>query len=74
MLVELHNLSCLDFVKRLKISMQSLKRCQLSLDICALMRLVSKLCLQLLQGLLGIAKLVCDAGQVGCLLIMSART
>ena len=38
------------------------------------MSLVGKLCLQLLQGLLGVAKLVCDAGQVGCMLIMPAST
>lgn len=38
------------------------------------MSLVAKLSLQLLQGLLGAAKLVGDAGQVGCLLIMPAST
>ncbi len=37
------------------------------------MLLICKLCLQLLQSLLSVAKLICNASNMGCLLIMPAK-
>lgn len=56
----------------LKLCMQLPRRLQLSLQLSLSMLLVGKLCLQLLQSLLSVAKLLSDAGNMGRLLIMPA--
>ena len=63
----------LSSVQALKLCMQLLGNLQLSLQIVLLMLLVSKLCLQLLQSLLSVAKLLSDAGSMCHLFIMPAN-